>query len=134
MIIESQGGKEASVNRVDLEQALKNIKPSGIREISVSLPKVRWKDIGGLHEVKVALNRHFVVLDLTRIYRKSSSKLSRGHMSTENLINDLVSDLLAAFFSMDHRAPAKPCFVLLSLESATPTLLHFQSLISYSQR
>jgi SpoVK/Ycf46/Vps4 family AAA+-type ATPase len=37
----------------DLLNALKPIKASGVREVTVSLPKIGWKDIGGLHQVKV---------------------------------------------------------------------------------
>jgi hypothetical protein len=41
------------VRKADLERALRRIKASGVREIAVSLPQIRWRDIGGLHHVKV---------------------------------------------------------------------------------
>ncbi|HHF56416.1 MAG TPA: AAA family ATPase [Thermoplasmatales archaeon] len=43
------------VTMKDFKEALKNIEPSALREVMVEIPKVRWDDIGGLHEVKQRL-------------------------------------------------------------------------------
>ncbi len=40
------------VNKKDFSEALKNIAPSALREIMVEIPDVKWKDVGGLKEVK----------------------------------------------------------------------------------
>ncbi|ELR11601.1 ATPase, AAA domain containing protein [Acanthamoeba castellanii str. Neff] len=45
------------VTRADLLRALKPIKASGVREVTVSLPQIGWRDIGGLHDVKAKLRQ-----------------------------------------------------------------------------
>ena len=48
-----EGG--AHVSWVDVSKALKQVTPSGLREISVEVPNVRWHDIGGMDYVKQSL-------------------------------------------------------------------------------
>jgi hypothetical protein len=43
------------VTKEDFEKALLRVEPSGMREVMVEIPKVRWEDIGGLEDVKQAL-------------------------------------------------------------------------------
>jgi transitional endoplasmic reticulum ATPase len=43
------------VTKEDFENALKMVEPSAMREVLVEIPKVKWTDIGGLEEVKQAL-------------------------------------------------------------------------------
>ena len=43
------------VQKEDFEAALKEVRPSAMREILVEIPNVRWEDIGGLEEVKQLL-------------------------------------------------------------------------------
>lgn len=43
------------VEKEDLEEALKGIEPSAMREVFVEVPNVAWKDIGGLEETKMEL-------------------------------------------------------------------------------
>lgn len=43
------------VTMKDFKDALKSIEPSALREVLVEIPKVRWNDIGGLHDVKQRL-------------------------------------------------------------------------------
>lgn len=40
------------VTKADFDEALKNIEPSALREVFVEVPKVGWKDIGGLEKLK----------------------------------------------------------------------------------
>ncbi len=40
----------------DFKEALKLVRPSAMREVLIETPKVGWKDIGGLEEVKEALS------------------------------------------------------------------------------
>ncbi len=40
------------VTRADFEDALKEVKPSALREVFVEVPSVRWDDVGGLEDVK----------------------------------------------------------------------------------
>lgn len=55
----NQGESEivVEVTVPDLEQALLEVRPTAMREVFLETPKVRWKDIGGQHEVKKALEQ-----------------------------------------------------------------------------
>jgi len=44
--------EELQVTMDDFKAALREIKPSGLREVAIEIPNVRWDDIGGLGEVK----------------------------------------------------------------------------------
>ncbi|MGO9771834.1 MAG: CDC48 family AAA ATPase [Roseiarcus sp.] len=39
----------------DFREALSEVAPSGLREVSVEVPNVRWDDVGGLEPIKTAL-------------------------------------------------------------------------------
>uniref|UniRef100_A0A671P846 AAA+ ATPase domain-containing protein n=1 Tax=Sinocyclocheilus anshuiensis TaxID=1608454 RepID=A0A671P846_9TELE len=41
----------------DLRLAMTEVKPSAMREVAIDVPKVRWSDIGGMEEVKLALKQ-----------------------------------------------------------------------------
>ena len=41
----------------DLEEALRDVQPSALREVLVEVPNVRWSDIGGLDELKKQLQQ-----------------------------------------------------------------------------
>ncbi len=43
------------VTRQDFAEALKVVRPSAMREVLVEIPTIRWKDIGGLDEMKQQL-------------------------------------------------------------------------------
>jgi transitional endoplasmic reticulum ATPase len=43
------------VNMADFTVALGEVEPSGLRELSVEVPNVRWEDVGGLDSIKAAL-------------------------------------------------------------------------------
>ncbi len=43
------------VTREDFETALRNVEPSALRELVVSVPDVGWDDIGGLEDIKARL-------------------------------------------------------------------------------
>lgn len=45
-------GKDAQIREADMRQALRMIKPSALREVSVEIPTTRWNDIGGKAEAK----------------------------------------------------------------------------------
>lgn len=57
------GVADLEVEREDFETALSQIRPSALRETLISIPNVRWSDIGGLDEVKARL-RELVELPL----------------------------------------------------------------------
>jgi transitional endoplasmic reticulum ATPase len=40
------------VTRSDFDDALKDVQPSAMREVSIQKPNVKWEDIGGLEQVK----------------------------------------------------------------------------------
>ncbi|XP_073676354.1 ATPase family gene 2 protein homolog A [Garra rufa] len=45
------------VTTSDLRLAMTEVKPSAMREVAIDVPKVRWSDIGGMQEVKMALKQ-----------------------------------------------------------------------------
>jgi transitional endoplasmic reticulum ATPase len=47
--------EQIEVNRSDFEQALKEVMPSGIREVFVEVPNVKWDQVGGLDDLKQKL-------------------------------------------------------------------------------
>ncbi|ADP77767.1 AAA family ATPase, CDC48 subfamily [Methanothermus fervidus DSM 2088] len=47
--------KEMVVTREDFKNALKEIQPSALREVTVQVPNVTWDDVGGLEDVKQEL-------------------------------------------------------------------------------
>ena len=47
--------KKIIVNKDDFKEALKEIQPSALREVTVQVPDVKWDDIGGLDEAKQEL-------------------------------------------------------------------------------
>lgn len=52
---QTQGKKEVVLREEDIEAALKDVRPTAMREIFLEPPKVRWSDIGGQEEVKQRL-------------------------------------------------------------------------------
>lgn len=52
------------VTSKDFKDALKEVEPSAMREVLVEIPRVKWKDVGGLEDVKERL-REAVELPLT---------------------------------------------------------------------
>ena len=63
---------EMVVTMDDFMKAFKDIVPSGLREIYVEVPEVRWVDIGGLEEVKEELRE---VVEYPLKYRDSYESL-----------------------------------------------------------
>jgi transitional endoplasmic reticulum ATPase len=47
--------EQIEVTKEDFEQALKEVLPSGIREVFVEVPNVKWEQIGGLEDLKQKL-------------------------------------------------------------------------------
>lgn len=54
-IIEPELLEQIEVTRDDFDEALKEVLPSGIREVFVEIPNVPWKEVGGLEETKQKL-------------------------------------------------------------------------------
>ena len=47
--------EQIQVTKKDFDQALKEVMPSGIREVFVEVPNVKWEEIGGLDDIKQQL-------------------------------------------------------------------------------
>ena len=47
--------EKLKVTKEDFEYALRMVQPSGMREVLMEIPKVKWDDVGGLSDVKEAL-------------------------------------------------------------------------------
>jgi len=67
------------VTQADFEEALKDIEPSAMREVSVEVPQVKWEDVGGLDELK-SLLREMIELPLEDpgAFRKMGIRPGRG--------------------------------------------------------
>jgi len=47
--------EKLKVTKDDFDYALRMVQPSGMREVLIEIPKVKWEDVGGLEDVKEAL-------------------------------------------------------------------------------
>jgi len=47
--------KELKITDKDFDDALKNVRPSAMREVLVETPNIKWEDVGGLEKVKQEL-------------------------------------------------------------------------------
>jgi transitional endoplasmic reticulum ATPase len=67
------------VTMKDFLEALKFVEPSAMREVLIQTPNVKWKDIGGLEEVKQALREAIEwPLKYAEIYEKAGAKPPKG--------------------------------------------------------
>lgn len=51
------GGRREHISDADVKQALREVQPSAMHDINLKPPTVRWSDIGGYNDVKMALQR-----------------------------------------------------------------------------
>jgi transitional endoplasmic reticulum ATPase len=52
--------EKLKVTKEDFEYALRMVQPSGMREVLMEIPKVKWEDVGGLEDVKEALKESVI--------------------------------------------------------------------------
>ena len=70
---------EMNITQMDFSQALKVIKPSNLREITLEIPKFSWDDIGGLDEVKQLLRESVEYpLKFSDLYKHMGTKAPNG--------------------------------------------------------
>ncbi len=70
---------ELRISQTDFITALKTIKPSNMREISLEIPRHTWDDIGGLEEVKQLLKESVEYpLKFTELYKHMGAKAPNG--------------------------------------------------------
>merc|ERR1719197_1263812 len=68
-----------AVQQVHFDEAMKLISPSSLRETTVTVPDVKWEDIGGLEETKKKLIEMVVYpIQYPDIYAKFGQRPSRG--------------------------------------------------------
>lgn len=67
------------VKREHFIDAMRMVEPSAMREVLINKPNVRWKDVGGMNDVKMKL-RELVELPLIRpdLFEKAGIKPSKG--------------------------------------------------------
>ena len=67
------------VNMKDFEDALKEVQPSGLREVLVEVPNVKWSDIGGLEDLKKQLQQAVEwPLKYLDLFEQSGAKPPKG--------------------------------------------------------
>ena len=49
----------------NVANALKTVRPSAMREVQVSVPNVTWQDNGGLDDLKLKLQYHWIWLSMS---------------------------------------------------------------------
>ena len=75
----TQGESKMGLKKEDFEIAMKEIRPSAMKEIMLEMPEVKWSDIGGQEELKVKLHE-MVELPLKEIdrFKKFGIKAPKG--------------------------------------------------------
>ena len=70
---------ELRVEMEDFMDALRGVEPSAIREIFVEIPKVNWKDIGGLDEIKERLTEAVIwPIKYRELFEATQTKAPKG--------------------------------------------------------
>ena len=70
---------ELRVEMEDFIDALRGVEPSAIREIFVEIPKVNWKDIGGLDEIKERLTEAVIwPIKYRELFEATQTKAPKG--------------------------------------------------------
>jgi len=70
---------ELRVGMEDFIDALRGVEPSAIREIFVEVPKVNWKDIGGLDEIKERLTEAVIwPIKYRELFEATQTKAPKG--------------------------------------------------------
>ena len=71
--------ENTTIKQIDFENALKNVQPSAMREFLIEIPKVSWKDIGGLEDVKKILIEN-ISYSITKreVFEKLKLKPAKG--------------------------------------------------------
>ncbi|MCL2509904.1 MAG: CDC48 family AAA ATPase [Methanomassiliicoccaceae archaeon] len=62
--------EKMKVDMADFIDALADIEPSGMREVFVEIPKVRWKDIGGLEHIRNEIEEVFIPTEGQKSFEK----------------------------------------------------------------
>ena len=66
------------VDMNDFKEALSDVEPSGMREVLVEIPKVRWEDVGGLDDVREQIEEAFVSENRNTSYERLGIEPAKG--------------------------------------------------------
>ncbi|MDD4244825.1 MAG: CDC48 family AAA ATPase [Candidatus Methanomethylophilaceae archaeon] len=66
------------VTMKDFTDALADVEPSGMREVLVDIPKIRWSDVGGLENVKREIREVFIPTETKKSFERLGIKPPRG--------------------------------------------------------
>ena len=69
---------EMKVTMKDFTDALSEIEPSAMREITIDVPDVSWDDIGGLDEIKEEIKEVFVPAETKKEFERLGVKVPKG--------------------------------------------------------
>ena len=76
--VPAQALESMKVSMTDFLDALGEIDPSGMREVTVEIPKVTWGDIGGLDDVRVRLEETIATEDGNDAFTRLGIKPGKG--------------------------------------------------------
>ncbi len=143
--------EELVVQRSDFEQALKEVRPSAMREVLVEVPRVTWDNIGGLAQVKQLL-AEAVELPLKRpeAFRRVGISPAKGvllygppgtgktllaravaHESSANFISAKGSELLSKWYGESEQLVAE---VFRKARQVAPSVIFMDELDSLAPR
>ncbi len=140
-----------TVELVDMENALKLVRPSAMQEIFLETPNVRWSDIGGQHEIKRqlhnAIERPLKFADRMRELGMESKKglllygppgcsktLLVKALATEAGLNFLAvkgAELISMYVGESERATRE---VFRKARSASPSIIFFDEIDAIASR
>ncbi len=66
------------VTMKDFTDALAEVEPSGMREVLVDIPKVRWSDVGGLESIKREIREVFIPTESKKSFERLGIKPPKG--------------------------------------------------------
>ncbi len=133
------------VTNNDFMEALKSISPSALREVFIEVPNIRWKDIGGLNELKETL-REVVEWPLTNSedFKRIGIQPSKGILlfgppgtgktmlskavateSKANFISVKGSEILSKWFGESERKIAE---IFKKAKQASPCIIFFDEI------
>ena len=70
--------EDVKVTMADFREAFSEVEPSGMREVLVDIPNVRWSDIGGLEDVKRELKEAFMPGEGGKEFEKLGISMPKG--------------------------------------------------------
>jgi AAA family ATPase len=73
-----KASRHTDLTKADIEYALHEVKPSAMHDVTLRPRKVRWDEIGGQSDVKVALQRSARMIKYADVFRRLGGPATKG--------------------------------------------------------